>query len=64
MKQIYTTTDNVVIWLGREADNSHLAMSFLAENGTTPLRCKGNGFRNLWTRDQGKALTALCERLY
>ncbi|KAH6672909.1 heterokaryon incompatibility, partial [Halenospora varia] len=64
MKQIYTTADNVFIWLRREADNSDLAMSFLSGNGTTPLRRKGNGFKKLWTRNQGKALMALCERSY
>jgi hypothetical protein len=64
MKQIYTKAANVVVGLGREADHSDLAMSFIAKKGSAPLKPKGDGFRRMWTRDEGKALVALCQRSY
>jgi len=64
MKQIYTNAANVVIWLGREAEDSDVAMSFVANEGSAPLKPKGGAFRRIWTREQGKALLSLCERPY
>ncbi|PVH79408.1 hypothetical protein DL98DRAFT_655500 [Cadophora sp. DSE1049] len=64
MKQIYRNAMRVILWLGQEANNSDLAMEFMATKGSVPLKRKGYGFRKLWTRDEGKALLVLCERGY
>ncbi|KAE9366371.1 HET-domain-containing protein [Stipitochalara longipes BDJ] len=64
MKQIYSSAAKVVVWLGQEADDSDIAMKFMATKGLAELKRKGCGFRRMWTRDEGKALLALCERGY
>jgi hypothetical protein len=64
MKEIYVTATSVYAWLGVEADNSDLAMDFIAKKGARNLRHRGPGFRNLWSREEGKALHDLCERSY
>jgi hypothetical protein len=62
MKRIYSNALKVILWLGKEADNSNLAMDSVANKGSAALRPKGGGFRKMWTRDEGRALLALCER--
>jgi hypothetical protein len=64
MKQIYNNALKVILWLGKEADNSNLAMNFIAKKGSAALKPNGGGFRKMWTRDEGRALVALCERGY
>jgi hypothetical protein len=64
MKQIYQQAMEVVIWLGKEADNSNVAMDYITNKGLSPLKSKANGYRRMWTDDQGKAILALCERNY
>lgn len=64
MKQIYTNAAKMFIWLGREAEGSDVAMNFVAKEASSPLRPKGSAFLRIWTREQGKALLALCERQY
>ncbi|PMD32213.1 HET-domain-containing protein, partial [Hyaloscypha variabilis F] len=64
MKKIYTNAAKVVVWLGQEADNSDVAMNFMATQGSAPLKRKGCGYKRLWTKDEGRALLALCDRAY
>ncbi|UPK89170.1 hypothetical protein LCI18_000105 [Fusarium solani-melongenae] len=64
MKQIYVNAFEVYIWLGLNADNSDLAMDFIAAKGTRGLRRRGPGFHAIWPRHVGKALYDLCERAY
>ncbi|KAG4428036.1 hypothetical protein IFR05_016482 [Cadophora sp. M221] len=64
MKRIYQQAAEVAVWLGKEADNSNVAMDFIANKGMIPLKPKANGYRPIWTEHQGKALLALCERNY
>lgn len=64
MKQIYVNAFEVYIWLGLKADNSDLAMDFIAAKGTRELRRRGPGFHAIWPRHVGKALYDLCERDY
>ncbi|RSL44967.1 hypothetical protein CEP54_014469 [Fusarium duplospermum] len=64
MKHIYANAFKVYIWLGLEADNSDLAMDFIATKGTQGLRRRGPGFQAIWPRHVGKALKDLCERAY
>lgn len=64
MKQIYSMASNVYIWLGRESENSRLAMDFLANEGTKPLRQQVDDCRPIWDREEGKAIRDLCERPY
>ncbi|CZR70018.1 uncharacterized protein PAC_19919 [Phialocephala subalpina] len=64
MKRIYATAADVYIWLGREGDNSGLAMDFVAKKGAQNLRAKGPGYHPLWTKKVGRALGELCDRPY
>lgn len=64
MKQIYVNASEVYIWLGCEADNSGLAMDYIAKKGTRKLRPRGPGFSDIWNREEGRALCHLCERPY
>lgn len=64
MKLIYTNADDVYVWLGREADDSKLAMRFLSRGGPRPLRPRGSGFYPVWTPREARALGELCERPY
>jgi hypothetical protein len=64
MRQIYSTASKVIVWLGQERDNSNIAMEYLTTEGLAPLKRKGWGYKKLWTREQGKALSILSERSY
>jgi Heterokaryon incompatibility protein (HET) len=64
MKKIYTQAAKVLVWLGQEADNSDLVMKYMATQASAPLKRRGCGYRRIWTRDEGRALVALCERGY
>jgi hypothetical protein len=64
MKRIYSRATNVYIWFGPAADDSDIAMEFVALRSTRPLRRKAQGYRPLWTCRTGKALANLCERPY
>lgn len=64
MKQIYSMASSVYIWLGRESENSRLAMDFLANEGTKPLKRQVDDYRPIWDRQEGKAIRDLCERPY
>ncbi|KAL2277951.1 hypothetical protein FJTKL_15079 [Diaporthe vaccinii] len=64
MKQIYSMASNVYIWLGRESENSRLAMDFLANESTKPLKQQVDDFRPIWGRQEGKAIRDLCQRPY
>lgn len=64
MREIYSKASVVVIWLGRESNDSNVAMEYVAKKGLAPLKPKGPGYRALWTRAQGKALYDLCFRPY
>lgn len=64
MKQIYSTASNVYIWLGRESENSRLAMEFLANEGAKPLDRQVDDYRPIWNAQEGKAIRDLCERPY
>lgn len=64
MKMIYTNATYVHIWLGPEAENSNLAIDFLENKGTRNLQPRGQGYRPIWTREEGRALRDLCERPY
>ncbi|KAI1347733.1 heterokaryon incompatibility protein-domain-containing protein [Xylaria sp. FL0043] len=64
MKQIYANATKVYVWLGREAENSDIAMRFVTAQAAKPLRSRGPGYYPLWTRQQGDALQILCERPY
>jgi hypothetical protein len=64
MKQIYVNATEVYVWLGREANNSDVAMEFVAKKGARNLRPRGPGFHPVWSRAEGRALCDLCERPY
>jgi hypothetical protein len=64
MKRIYANATEVYIWLGKEADNSNLAIDYLVQQVDVKLRACGQGFYPIWPREVGKALRALCERVY
>lgn len=64
MKEIYQQAADVVIWLGKEKDDSDVAMNYIARKGLETLRPKKNGYHRVWTDEQGKAILALCERVY
>ncbi|KAI3400801.1 hypothetical protein diail_2010 [Diaporthe ilicicola] len=64
MKQIYSMASNVYIWLGPESENSRLAMDFLANEGTKPLKRQVDDYRPIWDMPEGKAIRDLCERPY
>ena len=64
MKQIYLKASNVYIWLGRESENSRLAMDFLANEGAKPQKRQVDDYRPLWDRQAGKAIRDLCVRPY
>lgn len=64
MKLIYINADDVYVWLGREADDSKLAMRFLSRGGPKALRPRGSGFYPVWTPREARALGELCERPY
>lgn len=59
MKQIYVRASEVYIWLGWEADNSDLAMDYIAKKGTRKLRPRGPGFHAIWAREDGRALSSM-----
>ncbi|KAI0854642.1 heterokaryon incompatibility protein-domain-containing protein [Xylaria cubensis] len=64
MKQIYASAAEVYVWLGQKANNSDVAMHFLATHASKPLRRRGQGYYPVWSKQQGNALYALCERPY
>lgn len=64
MSLIYAAAVEVVIWLGPAADGSDLAMDYIAQKGSKPLRVKGDGFYRIWDMPQGNAVLAVCERPY
>jgi hypothetical protein len=64
MKLIYANAEEVYAWLGREANNSNLAMDFVAKRGAKSPKTRGPGFYSPWTREQGRALSKICERQY
>lgn len=64
MRLIYATATNVYIWLGPGSQNSDVAMNFLAGYDKRELRRQGQGYRRIWTREEGKAIYELCERNY
>lgn len=64
MKAIYQKASKVLVWLGKGADESDLAMDYLSTRGLTPLKPKANGYRPMWRMKEGKAILALCERVY
>ncbi|KAI0188522.1 heterokaryon incompatibility protein-domain-containing protein, partial [Xylaria flabelliformis] len=64
MKQIYAGAAEVYAWLGQKAENSDVAMHFIATHASKPLRRRGPGYGPIWSRQQGSALHALCERPY
>lgn len=64
MKQIYSMASSVYIWLGPESENSRLAMDFLVNEGTKPLKQQVDDYRSIWGKKEGKAIRDLCERPY
>lgn len=64
MKKIYSMASRVYIWLGRESENSRLAMDFLANEGVKPLKRQIDDYRPIWNTQEGKAIRDLCERSY
>jgi hypothetical protein len=64
MKQIYQQATNVLVWLGPEGEGSDVAMDYLSKNGLDTLKPKNNGYCQMWSEAQGKAILALCERKY
>ncbi|KAM0232145.1 hypothetical protein ACHAP5_010807 [Fusarium lateritium] len=64
MRGIYSRAEKVYVWLGKETDESDLAMDFLMNRVKRKLKVKGLGFKRPWSRNIGKALTQLCERSY
>ncbi|KAF5537201.1 hypothetical protein FNAPI_11487 [Fusarium napiforme] len=64
MRQIYTSATKVYVWLGQEDENSNIAMRFVTAQASKPLRPRGSGYHPLWSRREGKALHALCDRRY
>lgn len=64
MKDVYAKPAGVFVWLGKEADNSDLAMNFLVQQASEKLRRKSLGYHPVWPRSVGAALHALCERRY
>lgn len=64
MKQIYSMASRVYIWLGRESENSRLAMDFLANEGAKPLKRQVDDSRPIWSTQEGRAIRDLCERPY
>jgi hypothetical protein len=74
MQQIYATAAEVIVWLGREAEQSRLAMDYIAQQKKIihPAKLSG-GYRShrqqiasqkFWKDEEGKALLALCQRPY
>lgn len=64
MRAIYQNASKILVWLGKAADASDLAMDYLSGRGLTPLKPKANGYRPMWCMEEGKAILALCERVY
>jgi hypothetical protein len=74
MRRIYATAADVVVWLGNETPDSHLAMDYIARQKNMPLITKvSGGYRShrepsgkqIFLKDEeGKALLALCQRPY
>lgn len=64
MSQVYTNASAVYIWLGRESDDSDLAMEYITRQESKELKTKGIRYRPLWSKQEGKALVELCERPY
>lgn len=64
MKRIYSLASNVYIWLGRESENSRIAMEFLANEGMKPLRRQIDDYRPMWDGKEGNAIRDLFERPY
>lgn len=64
MSLIYTAATTVVVWLGRTADESNLAIDYIAQKDPRRLCAKGTRFSQIWSSQQGRAVLALCERPY
>ncbi|KAF5595298.1 Pfs NACHT and ankyrin domain protein [Fusarium subglutinans] len=64
MRQIYNSAAKVYVWLGQEDESSDIAMRFVVAQASKPLRPRGSGYHALWSRREGKALHALCDRRY
>jgi len=61
---IYTAAMTVVVWLGSATDESNLAIDYIVQKGCKPLQAKGDGFRQIWSKQHGRAVLDLCERPY
>lgn len=64
MSQIYTNASAVYIWLGRESNDSDLAMEYITRQASKELKTEGMRYRPLWSQQEGRALVELCERPY
>ena len=64
MKRIYAEAKQVYVWLGKEANNSDLAMDYVSLKGKGPLVERGPGYARLWSKKEGRALVELFERPY
>lgn len=64
MKLIYANADEVYAWLGRESNDSDVAMDFVHKRGAKRLRSRGPGYHCPWSPELGRALYAVCERQY
>ncbi|KAF5543825.1 het-domain-containing protein [Fusarium mexicanum] len=64
MRQIYTSAAKVYVWLGQKDESSDIAMRFVVAQASKPLRPRVSGYYPLWSRREGKALHALCDRRY
>ncbi|KAH8660070.1 heterokaryon incompatibility protein-domain-containing protein [Xylariales sp. PMI_506] len=64
MKQIYANAAEVFVWLGKAADDSDVAVRYLTNQASKPLRQRAQGYYPLWSEAEGRSLSALCERPY
>lgn len=64
MKRIYSMASSVYIWLGRDSEDSHLAMELLGKARLEHLRQHVHDQRPIWGSQEGKAIRDLFERSY
>jgi hypothetical protein len=67
MRQIYSTAENVFVWLGISTPECDLALDYIAQivdksSLTNPSR--SFSYRPMWTNEEGRAVLALCQRAY
>ncbi|POS68651.1 hypothetical protein DHEL01_v212955 [Diaporthe helianthi] len=64
MKRIYSTASSVYTWLGRESEDSRLAMDLLGNKRMKPLGDQVHDRNPIWESQEGKAIRDIFERPY